>query len=222
MADRTEHTEAMQTNNVYDSILNEDRFFWSTYGESYMVRGNYAFTSYAASRPVIHTRADWGTDKFRIVPVTQVNGENINISEEGVSVAISVNGHASDTTVYISCGGSWKNWQISDSCHAHYTNQITKKETFLMTHCEDDNTYTFKSYNGYYLHYNEKFLTVAFKRCRRRKQNQMPVKGRWSLRQSNEEQGQLGRGKMITGGLLQVATLGIWGGSGIVGFLTEG
>eukprot|EP01083_Nonionella_stella_P151776 485520_1 len=44
-----------------------------------------------------------------------------------------------------------------------------------------DHFATFKSFNDYYLHYNETFHTGAFKTCTARNENGLPMKGRWKL-----------------------------------------
>ena len=208
------HTEARQNDSVYDTILNESRFFfWTTHGESYMVRGNFTIIN-GLSRPYITKKAKRQTDMFQIVPVKQENGESNSIREEGISVAISVNGgYNNDKTVYISCGSI-----LLGGCVSHYEDHITPKATFIMRHCEDDDTYTFESWNGYYLHYNETALVIDFKECSQRYPNGMPVKGRWELRQTNEEEGNLALGQRAINGAFEVAR---WVGGEVVGAIVE-
>jgi hypothetical protein len=210
------HTEERQRESVYDTILNESIFFWTTHGESYMVRGNFTITN-GLSRPYITKKACRETDMFRIVPVAQeVERESNSIGEEGIPVAISVNGgynKNSDETVYISCGGIH-----FGGCASYYQDHITPEATFIMRHCEDENTYTFESWTGYYLHYNETALVIDFKKCSQRRQNGMPVKGRWDLRQTNEEEGNVSPRQRIIDGTFGFAS---WVGSEVVGALVE-
>eukprot|EP00551_Chaetoceros_affinis_P016536 CAMPEP_0203698670 /NCGR_PEP_ID=MMETSP0091-20130426/22580_1 /ASSEMBLY_ACC=CAM_ASM_001089 /TAXON_ID=426623 /ORGANISM="Chaetoceros affinis, Strain CCMP159" /LENGTH=218 /DNA_ID=CAMNT_0050571153 /DNA_START=51 /DNA_END=704 /DNA_ORIENTATION=+ len=79
---------------------------------------------------------------------------------------------------YLSCGEPSR---INDSCPCTYNRSgiISNREIFQMIYCEDDGTYIFKSWNGYYLHYYESTNSIAFTRCKLQINGLPPEKGRW-------------------------------------------
>ena len=62
--------------------------------------------------------------------------------------------------MFLSCG---KYLLPTKSAQAWYKKKIGESEQFEVEHCPTTGTFSFKSYNGLYLHYNPYFGTVAFK-----------------------------------------------------------
>ena len=82
---------------------------------------------------------------------------------------------------YISCRSKSP---VHDGSFVSLVSAVGAHEVFEMEYSAVDNSFIFKSWNGYYLHYNETANWLAFNRCSKRIEQGgvfLPVKGRWEL-----------------------------------------
>ena len=151
--------------------LDNPVYFWTMHGDCYL--GNGKTNPTLIQRPRGHVLND---GQWRIIPIGSRYKE-INPFIFAIKVAII----DSTSNKYLSCR---RKCLITNSCLAEFRSQQGAFEIFTMQFCfsEDGNHFAiFKSFNGYYLNYNETFYTGAFKACTARDENGLPIKGRWKL-----------------------------------------
>lgn len=154
-----------------DRILNNPKYLWTIHGSCFL--GNGMTNPTLIQRP----REDVLNDgKWMMVPI-ESRFKEVTPFIFKIKVAIM------DLTSYkyLSCR---RKCSLTNSCLAEFRSKQGAFEIFTMRFCfsEDGNHFAvFKSFNGFYLHYNETFHTGAFKACTARDENGLPVKGRWKL-----------------------------------------
>ena len=161
------------------SVIDREVYFWSKHGESYMVPG--------VANPLLEKRVG---EKSRFI-IRKADDEPIldaNFAVDPNSVNVSIERAHRDgapTGAYLSCR---RKCRLTNSSLAEYRAKVGEFETFVMTYCEADNSFLFRSHNDLFLHYNHKFFSCAFKSCSDR-QGGFPVKGRWDLLFEDETTG---------------------------------
>ena len=156
---------------------------WSKDGENYMDRSGYLSTSTDAN------------DALCIVSAPEkVTRERGYGEGNGECVSLQTSQNASSQMEYISCGDP--SMLYKGSCHCSFTREITDRETFLMIYCEDDNTYIFKSWNGFYLKFGKTLNSIMFTTCHTRVGDGLPITGQWELRDDNRKVGKRSRRRL--------------------------
>lgn len=138
---------------VEEICFNEDGtprqiYLWSLKGGSHVGHGIF--------NPVLQTATG---DPFRIIPLEPLHSIQNN-NATATKVAIQRVRNKRKHSDYLSCRTKFA---PTNSSLAEYRQHIGHYEVFVMTHCEDDNTYLFQAHNGLLLHFNQTFHTCEFK-----------------------------------------------------------
>jgi hypothetical protein len=163
--------------NKYDIVIGTEKLFNLHGTGDYMTHKENSM-----GMPKLSKSVNTKTDKFRILlltsPTAEIPGstkaEGANIEEKTIGAHVAIQSYCGK---YVSCGEE----SITHGCPSSFTSNINKEERFIMKYYSKNDTYVFESWNRHYLHYNETFHWIAFKRCKEKDTYGFPVKGNWRL-----------------------------------------